>query len=57
MAAENAAPEQPRLVEELKKMEKEYEPLLSVEKRLIGYTLTGGVVLLIVLVVISRVFL
>ncbi len=48
------APEQPRLVEEMKKMEQEYEPLLPVEKTLIGYTFVTGLVLLVVLVVVSR---
>jgi hypothetical protein len=56
MAPEKAAPEQPRLAEELKKMEQEYEPLLAVEKKLIGYTFATGIVLLVVLVVISRAF-
>ncbi len=54
MAREKAAPEQPRLAEEIKKMEQEYEPLLGVEKKLIGYTLVTGVVLLFVLLAISR---
>jgi hypothetical protein len=54
VAREKSAPEQPRLAEELKKMEQEYEPLLEVEKKLIGYTLAGGVVLLVVLLAISR---
>ncbi len=57
MAPEKPAPEQPRLAEELKKMAQEYEPLLGVEKKLIGYTLVCGIVLLVVLVTISRAFL
>jgi len=51
---EKSAPEQPRLAEELKKMEQEYEPLLPVEKKLIGYTLAGGLILLVVLLAVSR---
>ncbi|MEK7403665.1 MAG: hypothetical protein AAB225_01025 [Acidobacteriota bacterium] len=46
--------EQPRLVEELKKME--YEPLLPVEKRLIGWSLALGVGLIGVLVWVSYAF-
>jgi hypothetical protein len=44
-----------KLSEELKKMER--EPLLDVEKRLIGWSLGIGVVLLGLLVWISRAFL
>lgn len=47
---------EPRLTDELERMEAEYEPLLPVEKRLIGYTFGVGLVLLILLVVVSRVF-
>ena len=43
--------EEPILAEEIKKME--YEPLNSVEKKLISYSLILGVVLLGVLVAIS----
>ncbi len=43
------------LVAELKKMEQEYEPLLPIEKKLIGYTFVTGLILLVVLVIISRV--
>jgi hypothetical protein len=57
MAPESAKPAQPALAEELKKMEAEYEPLLPIEKKLIGYTLGTGVVLLGLLVLISRAFL
>ena len=53
-APAKSAPEQPRLAEELEKMKGEYEPLLPVENKLIGYTLAAGVVLLVILVVISR---
>jgi len=45
---------EPRISDELRRMEREYEPLLSIEKKLIGYTLAAGVVLLAVLVAISR---
>jgi hypothetical protein len=34
----------------------EYEPLLPIEKKLIGWSLGIGIVLLIVLVVVSRLF-
>ena len=37
---------EPRLVDELQKMEREYEPLLPIEKKLIWYTFATGVVLL-----------
>ncbi len=43
-----------RLVEELQKME--YEPLLPVEKKLIGWSIGLGVVLLALLVWISYTF-
>ncbi len=45
---------EPRLSEELRKMEREYEPLLPIESKLIWYTFGTGVVLLVVLVLISR---
>lgn len=47
---------EPRLSEELRKMESEYEPLLPVENKLIWYTFGVGVVLLVLLVVVSRAF-
>jgi hypothetical protein len=47
-------PEEPKLAEELKKME--YEPLLPVEKKLIGYSLILGTVLLGILVWVSYTF-
>lgn len=60
MAEPRMAPEvkaePPRLVEELKKMEGEYEPLLPIEKKLIGYTFGTGLVLLVILVAVSRMF-
>ena len=46
--------EQPKIVEELKNMA--YEPLLPVEKKLIGWSLGLGVVLLSLLVWISYTF-
>jgi hypothetical protein len=45
-----------RLKDELQKMEKEKEPLLPIEKKLIWYTFGTGVILLFVLVYISRTF-
>jgi hypothetical protein len=47
-------PKEPKLAEELKKME--YEELLPVEKKLIGYSLILGTVLLGVLIWISYTF-
>lgn len=47
-------PEEPKLADELKKME--YEDLLPVEKKLIGYSLILGTVLLGVLVWVSYTF-
>ena len=44
----------PKLSEEIKKMP--YEPLLPVEKQLIGWSLTLGVVLLGLLIWISATF-
>ena len=46
--------EQPKLSEELKKME--YEPLLPVEKRLVGWSIVLGVCLIALLVWIRHVF-
>ena len=46
--------EQPKLSEELKKME--YEPLLPVEKKLIGWSIGLGIILLGILVWISYTF-
>ncbi|HUH93461.1 MAG TPA: hypothetical protein VL742_10050 [Casimicrobiaceae bacterium] len=46
--------QQPKLAEEMQKMA--YEPLLPVEKKLIGWSLGLGIVLLIVLLVVARVF-
>ncbi|MCX6617233.1 MAG: hypothetical protein NTZ98_14185 [Acidobacteria bacterium] len=47
--------EQPKLAEELKRME--YEPLLPIEKKLIGWSLALGLSLIVVLVWLSRVVL
>ncbi len=47
---------EPKIAEELKKMESEYEPLLPVEYKLIWYTLGSGIVLLVGLVLLSRLF-
>lgn len=44
--------EEPKLVDELKKME--YEPLLPIEKKLIGWSLVLGTSLLLVLILISN---
>ena len=48
--------EQPKIAEELDKMEAEYEPLLPIEKKLIGWSVGLGVCLIGVLVWISRAF-
>ena len=47
-------PEEPKLAEELKRME--YEPLLPVEKKLISYSLIIGAALLGILVWVSYTF-
>jgi hypothetical protein len=44
--------EEPKLVDELKKME--YEPLLPIEKKLIGWSLALGTGLLLVLILVSN---
>ncbi len=49
-----AMPAQTGIAEELKKMEEEYEPLLPIEKKLIGYTFVTGLVLLVLLVLLNR---
>ena len=46
--------EEPKLVDELKKME--YEPLLPIEKKLIGWSLGIGTALLAILVWASYTF-
>jgi hypothetical protein len=47
--------EQPKIAEEMRKMA--YEPLLPIEKKLIGWSLGLGIALLIILLVVARVFL
>jgi hypothetical protein len=47
---------EPKVGEELRKMESEYEPLLPIERKLIWYTFSTGVVLLVILVFVSRLF-
>jgi hypothetical protein len=47
-------PEQPKVAEELKKIE--YEPLLPVEKKLIGWSIGLGIILLGILVLLSYTF-
>ncbi len=47
--------EEPKIADEKQKMV--YEPLLPIEKKLIGWSLGLGIVLLIVLVIAARVFL
>lgn len=47
--------QQPKIGEEMQKMP--YEPLLPVEKKLIGWSLGLGIVLLLILVFVSRTFL
>ncbi len=44
--------EQPKIAEEMQKMA--YEPLLPIEKKLIGWSLGLGIALLIVLLVVAR---
>jgi len=46
--------EEPKIGEELKKMEQEYEPLLPVEKKLIAWSLGIGLTLLLVLYFVSK---
>jgi hypothetical protein len=44
--------EQPKISEEMQKMA--YEPLLPIEKKLIGWSLSLGVILLVILVAVTR---
>ena len=46
--------DEPRLADELKKME--YEPLLPIEKKLVTWSLVLGFALLVILVFLSSVF-
>ena len=47
---------QPKIAEEIEKMSTAYEPLLPIEKKLIGWSLGLGIVLLVVLAVLARLF-
>jgi hypothetical protein len=47
-------PETPKVGDELRKMTA--EPLLPIEKKLIGWSLGLGIVLLVILVFVSRTF-
>ena len=47
---------EPKLTDELRRMDSEYEPLLPIETKLIWYTFGTGVVLLVGLVLLSRIF-
>jgi hypothetical protein len=47
--------EQPKVGEEIQKMP--YEPLLPIEKKLVGWSLGLGIVLMIVLFAVARAFL
>jgi hypothetical protein len=46
--------DRPKLADEMQKMA--YEPLLPIEKKLIVWSLSLGIVLLVILVLISRMF-
>lgn len=46
--------EPPKIGEELKKMQQEYEPLLPVEKKLIAWSLGIGLTLLAILYLASK---
>lgn len=46
--------EQPKLSEEMQKMA--YEPLLPIEKKLIAWSLGLGIVLMVILVAVTRIF-
>jgi hypothetical protein len=45
---------EPKIAEEIQKME--YEPLLPIEKKLVGWSLGLGIVLLVVLYGVARLF-
>jgi len=47
---------EPKLTDELHRMETEYEPLLPIEKKLIWITFSAGVLVLVALVLISRLY-
>jgi hypothetical protein len=44
--------QQPKIGQEMQKMP--YEPLLPIEKKLIGWSLGLGIVLMVILILISR---
>ena len=48
--------EQPRIADEISKMEAEYEPLHPVEKKLIVWSISLGIILLVVLTWVSYTF-
>lgn len=48
------SPGEPRIADEMRKMAA--EPLLPIEKKLIGWSLGLGIVLLVVLMVVARMF-
>jgi hypothetical protein len=47
---------EPGVAEELQRMESEYEPLLPIERKLIWYTFSTGVALLVIFILLSRLF-
>jgi len=47
---------EPCVGEELRRMESKYEPLLPIERKLIWYTFSTGVVLLVIFVLFSRMY-
>ena len=49
-------PNTPDLRRELARADAEYEPLLPIEKKLIGWSLGLGLALLLVLAVVSRLY-
>jgi hypothetical protein len=46
--------QQPKVGQEMQKMP--YEPLLPIEKKLIAWSLGLGVVLMVILIVVSRIY-
>ncbi len=46
--------DKPKIGEELKKMQEEYEPLLPVEKKLVAWSLGIGLSLLVILYLLSK---
>ena len=56
MAEKDAKKENSNLVEELKKMEADYEEMLPIEKKLVGWSIGIGVTALIVLVLVGQLF-